>query len=79
MKNQILERFRDFALSEKVLFMIKGGRQQCLCKAAAPYACEAAGYNTSTRQNTSDFNKCMNEVYSDCDALGACNQPVMQS
>ena len=72
MKNQMLKKFQQFALNQAQFISIKGG--VCSCKAAAPYSCAAAGYNTNGTYNTSQFNICMSDIYTGCDAIGACPQ-----
>lgn len=73
MKNQLLKKFTQFALNQTQLISIKGG-DLCSCKAAAPYSCAAAGYNTNGDYNTSQFNQCMSDIYAGCDSIGACPQ-----
>jgi natural product precursor len=66
MFNSTLEKFSEFKMESSELKHVKGGL--CGCREAAPYACQAAGYDPGT----GGFANCMGDVYADCDALGLC-------
>lgn len=69
MKTKILETFKRFAIEPKKLASLKGGL--CMCKQAAPYACETGGYTVGTVE----FRQCMVDVYAGCNAYDAsCHQ-----
>ncbi len=65
METKKLEKFEAFKIKQSDLLALKGGLS--LCKQAAPYACEAAGWKVGTR----GFRRCTVEVYEGCDAYDA--------
>lgn len=62
MKNGI-DQFAAFAMELDALKSLRGGL--CGCKAAAPYACSAAGF----QPGSGGFANCMGDVYTDCETL----------
>lgn len=60
----VMNNFKEFELSVFQQSKIKGGRL-CNCKAAAPYSCDAGGYEPGTV----GFSNCMEDIYDGCDSV----------